>query len=188
MSTAESFNLITVNEYLRGEEESEGRHEYVGGVVYAMTGGTNAHAEISINCATQLHSQLAGKPCKVYGSDTKIRLNVQGQERFYYPDVSVTCDPSSPSDTFQEKPILIIEVLSPGTRRLDMGEKRDAYFTLPSLKYYLLLEQASPGAVLYLRDGDQWNRSVHTEPDFEFAFSEFAAKLSLQDAYAGIEF
>ena len=188
MSTAESFNLISVDEYLLGEQESEVRHEYLGGVVYAMTGGTNAHAEIAINCMTSLHGQLTGKPCKVYGSDTTIRMNAAGNPRFYYPDVSVTCEPNAGSDTFQDNPILIIEVLSESTRRLDDGEKRDGYFTLPSLQYYLLLEQHSQGATFYLRNGEQWNRSICTDPDTEFYFELIDARLNFKTAYAGIEF
>jgi len=188
MSTAESLNLISVEDYLQGELESDVRHEYLGGMVYAMVGGTNAHAEVSINCLTSLHTQLAGNPCKVYGSDTKIRIDKEGHDtRFYYPDVSVTCNPNSPADTFQDNPILIIEVLSDSTRRLDDGEKREAYFTLPSLKYYILLEQHSMGAVFYRRDGDEWERSTHTDPDSRFQFAEIGATLGFREAYAGVE-
>ncbi len=84
MSSAESWNLISVEEYLTGEENAKVRHEFVSGMVYAMTGGTNAHAKISVNCIAALHSQLSGKPCDVYGSDTKIRINPRGEDvRFY---------------------------------------------------------------------------------------------------------
>ena len=74
MRTVRSFELIAVDDYLQGELISEVRHEYVAGTVYAMTGGTNAHAKIAMNCAAGLHSQLAGRPCDVFGSDTKIRI------------------------------------------------------------------------------------------------------------------
>ncbi len=90
MSTAKSLILISVEDYLQGEQASEVRHEYVAGTVYAMTGGTNAHATITLNSVASLHGQLSGKPCSVFSSDTKIRLEVNGRTRFYYPDVSVT--------------------------------------------------------------------------------------------------
>ena len=187
MSTAASYNLVSVEEYLQGELQSDVRHEYLGGVVYAMVGGTNAHGMISLNCAASLHTQLKGKPCDAFGSDTKIRMSIQGQPRYYYPDVSVTCEPNPPSDTFQDNPLLIIEVLSASTRRLDDGEKREAYFTLPSLRYYILLEQHTMGAVFYRRDGDDWERTIHTDPDSGFHFSEIGAELRFRDAYASVE-
>ncbi len=106
---------------------------------------------------------------------------------FYYPDVSVTCKPNADSETFQDNPVLIIEVLSETTRRLDDSEKRDAYLTIPSLRHYLLLEQHAIGGVLYSRD-DSWNRQVYADPEATLTFREIDAPLLLRDAYAGIKF
>ena len=144
-----------------------------------MTGGTNAHAKISVNCAARLLAQLTGKPCDVYAADTKIKISDKGNIRLYCPDVSVICQPNPNSDLFQEKPLLIIEVLSANPRRLGEGEKREAYFTLPSLKYYILLKQESKGAVFYRRDADQWSRVVRTDPNTGFHFLEIEGHLTL---------
>src|SRR5690242_2569608 len=84
-------------------------------------------------------------------SDTKIRVRLPTHLRFYYPDASVVCRPNPPDDSFQDEPAVIIEVLSETTRRIDEGEKKDAYLTIPSLCAYMLLEQDRPAAVVYRR-------------------------------------
>lgn len=188
MSTARSFELIDVDDYLQGELNSDVRHEYVAGTVYAMTGGTNAHAKIAMNCAAGLHSQLAGHPCDVFGSDTKIRIPGSARPRFYYPDVSVTCEPNSDSDLFQDKPIVIIEVLSESTRRTDEEEKREAYQSISSLNHYVLLEQTTMAAVVYRRTKTSWEREVVTDCESTIRFPEINSQLTLQQIYNGVRF
>ena len=78
--------------------------------------------------------------------------------RFYYPDAMVVCQSNPMTDAFQDQPVVIVEVLSEGTRRLDVGEKQDAYLTIPSLTHYILLEQDSPTAVVYQRVGERFER------------------------------
>ncbi|MFM9064314.1 MAG: Uma2 family endonuclease, partial [Pirellula sp.] len=70
-----------------------------------------------------LGNALKGKPCKPYNSDTKVRIFRDGKRRFYYPDVQVVCESNDPSSVFQDRPVLIIEVLSPSTRANDLDEK-----------------------------------------------------------------
>ena len=54
--------LLSMQDFLVWEETHPERHEYVGGVVYAMAGGSQAHAEIAMNIGGLLHGQLRGKP------------------------------------------------------------------------------------------------------------------------------
>ncbi len=89
MSTAEKLNLVSVEDYLAGELASPVKHEYIGGVVYAMAGGRNAHHRIATNALVALGSRLLDKPCQPFNSDTKIRILFPTHTRFYYPDVSV---------------------------------------------------------------------------------------------------
>src|SRR5438094_6885 len=104
MTAAKKLNRVPVEDYLAGELVSPVKHEYLGGVIYAMAGAKNVHTDIGGNAYHALRNRLRGKPCKPYNSDTKIRLLVSGQYRFYYPDVSVTCRPNPPLDSYQDKP------------------------------------------------------------------------------------
>src|SRR4028118_549202 len=104
--------LLSPEEYLEGELHSETKHEYLSGVIYAMAGAKNVHNEIATNILATLHARLRGKPCRPYNSDTKVRIRLPNQLRFYYPDVQVTCHPNPPDDTFQDRPVVIVEVIS----------------------------------------------------------------------------
>src|SRR5436190_16386313 len=87
MSTARKLNLISVEDYLAGELSSPIKHEYLGGVVYAMAGARNAHNLIASNTLVALGARLRGKRCRPFNSDTKIRVRLPAHVRFYYPDV-----------------------------------------------------------------------------------------------------
>src|SRR5262245_19942753 len=115
MTAAKQLNLVSVEDYLAGELVSPVKHEYLGGVVYAMAGARNVHNLIASNALGSLHGRLRGKRCRPYNSDTKIRVRLPYQVRFYYPDTSVICRPNPPSDSFQDDPAVIVEVLSPRT-------------------------------------------------------------------------
>src|SRR5262249_6108241 len=104
MSAAKKLDLVSVEDYLAGELISPIKHEYVGGVVYAMAGARNVHNLIKGNAFGSLHAQLRGHRCRPFDSDTKIRIRLPTQVRFYYPDVSVICRPNPQSDSFQDEP------------------------------------------------------------------------------------
>lgn len=88
MSAAKKLNPISVEDYLAGELISPIKHEYLGGVVYAMAGARNVHNLIATNTLVALGTRLRGKRCRPYNSDTKIRVRLPSHVRFYYPDVS----------------------------------------------------------------------------------------------------
>lgn len=187
MSTVPNPRPISIEDYLAGEQTSEIRHEYVAGVVYAMTGGTNAHSQIASNTLVSLGSQLRGSPCRVFNPDTKIRIQYSNHTRFYYPDVSVICRPNPQQDTFQDDPSVIIEVLSDSTRRADEGEKKDAYLTIPKLTAYILLEQTSISAICFRRGEQGFQAEFYSGDDASIELPSIDAILSLSDVYDGIE-
>src|SRR4051812_49553398 len=119
MSTAERLGTISVEDYLAGELRSRVKHEYVAGTVYAMAGAANAHNMIATNLLGTLYARLDGQVCQPFNSDTKIRIRLPTHVRFYYPDVSVVCRPNPQTDSFQDEPVVVVEVLSQRTRRLD---------------------------------------------------------------------
>jgi Uma2 family endonuclease len=142
---------ISISDYLAGEEISDVKHEYLGGAVHAMAGATNQHNAIAVNALGFLLAKLRGKSCRPFNSDTKIRIEYPDHTRFYYPDALVVCHPNPTTDHFQDHPVVVIEVLSDSTRRADLGEKRDAYLTIHSLKVLLFVEPDSPEVILHRR-------------------------------------
>lgn len=188
MSAARKLNLISVEEYLAGELVSPRKHEYLGGVVYAMAGARNVHNTIAGNVFASFHSRLRGRPCRPFNSDTKIRIHLPTQLRFYYPDVSVTCRPNPAADSFQDEPAVLVEVLSAKTRRIDEGEKKDAYLTMPSLAAYLLVEQETAAVVAFRRTEHGFVREVYEGLDAVVPLGEIDTALPLAEVYEAVEF
>ncbi len=188
MSTAEKRWLISVEDYLAGELVSPVKHEYLAGVVHAMAGGSNVHNLIASNCLGALVARLRGKRCKAYNSDTKIRVRHPTHVRFYYPDASVVCQANPPADTFQDMPVVIVEVLSRSTRRIDTGEKQEAYLTIPTLSSYLLIEQDMASVVVQRRREQGFVRETYEGLDAVIPLPEIDAELPLAEVYDGVIF
>jgi Uma2 family endonuclease len=178
-----------VSDYLAGEELSETKHEYLGGTVHAMADATIRHNNIAGNSFASLHGKLRGKPCRPYNSDTKVRIEFPDHTRFYYPDAMVVCQSNPDTEHFQTLPVVIIEVLSDSTRRTDLGEKRDAYLTISSLKVLLFVEPDIPSVTLYRRvaeGGFTTERHVGLEADIPLP--EIETSLSLAELYENVDF
>lgn len=147
--------LLSEAEYLALEEQSRVRHEYVDGSVYTTAGGSQRHNRIALNAASSLLSALRGKPCQVFISDVK--LKVAYDNAYYYPDVMVACGAAeriAGDEQSLNDPVLVVEVLSPGTETIDRREKLAAYRRLPTLLEYVLVNQDSQQVEIYRRQDD----------------------------------
>ncbi|PTQ89596.1 Uma2 family endonuclease [Agitococcus lubricus] len=135
MPIAKKVNFVSEQDYLEGEKNSDIKHEYMDGDVYAMSGAHANHNRLAGNFHTALNVHLKGKPCQPYMSDMKVKIG----RNFFYPDVLVDC--SDVDGYFTETPTLIIEVLSKSTRKMDETTKRLLYLQIPTLLEYILVEQ-----------------------------------------------
>lgn len=99
---------LSIEEYLQGELESEIRHEFYDGMVYAMAGAGRRYNILALNIASQLRQKASGSTCRTFMADMKLFLPVLN--RFYYPDIIVACDEDDKKELYVEKPCLIIEV------------------------------------------------------------------------------
>lgn len=189
MATVSSKQLISVEDYLAGELVSKIKHEYLGGVLHAMAGARNVHNNIATNLTRLLYKKDSRRSCRPYNSDTKIRIHMSTHMRFYYPDASVICDPNPPQDSYQDHPVLIAEVLSRKTRRIDETEKKDAYLTIPSLSVYLLVEQDAPLVTLFRRNEiGGFDREIYEGMDTVIPLAEIDTQLSIADVFEGVTF
>jgi Uma2 family endonuclease len=180
---------ISIEDYLSGEEVSDVKHEFLGGVVHAMAGATNRHSIISGNAFGLLFGQLRGKACQPFNSDTKIRIQLPDQTRFYYPDAMVVCVPNPATDRFQDRPVVVIEVLSESTRRTDLGEKLQAYLTIPSLGVLLYVEPDTPFVTVHRRRAaGGFAIEHHAGLDAVIPLPEIEAQLALADLYERVDF
>ena len=156
--TARIIDILSPGDYLVRERASPVRHEYVDGAMYAMSGGTRRHNLIAVNLTAALTAHLPDR-CAAHMADTKLRIRLERAEFFYYPDSMVCCGPSDQSLDWLDDPLVLGEVLSPSTERVDRGEKFNAYIQIPTLQEYILIEQAMPRVELFRR-ANEWQREV----------------------------
>ena len=145
---------MTLEQFLAWEETQERRHELVDGVVRAMTGGTLRHSDIVDNVHARLRGPARAAGCRANVADVQVSTP---RGHTYYPDIVVRCGPFVPSDRYARTPCLVVEVTSPSTRAIDLKEKRDAYRTIPSLRAYIIVEQAVRRLHIHVRrEDDSW--------------------------------
>ncbi len=145
---------MRIEDYLQGELESEVRHEFYDGQVYAMAGAGEKHNLISGNLYSALRQKARGTDCRTFIADMK--LYIESLNRFYYPDILLTCDAADNHEYYKKNPCLIVEVLSPTTESIDRREKLHAYQAIPSVKEYLLVTQEKKQVEFYHREGKYW--------------------------------
>ncbi len=179
--------LLTIAEYLAAEEQSEIKHEYLGGQVYAMSGASRNHNLIALNIASAIRNHLRGTNCRGFVSDMKVKIDSQQTDIFYYPDVVVTCNPQDNQKFFLTCPCLIVEVLSPSTEATDRREKWLEYQKLSSLQEYVLVSQIEQQVEIYRRDSiGKWSiKTLAEEDSLELQSIDFTIPLSLiyEDVY-----
>ena len=141
----------TLAGFLAWEERQEAKFEYRDGAVIAMAGATDDHGQTVANLTAIIRPALRSTPCRVYPLDMKVVTTYPASR---YPDLVVTCDQRDARErTVKRHPKLIVEILSPGTASIDMGDKLDEYQTIAELEEYVLIDSRKPSVRIYRRDG-----------------------------------
>jgi Uma2 family endonuclease len=145
---------MTVDEYLAWAERQEGRFELFGGLVYAMTPERAEHAEIKYAIQSALLAALrrAGAPCHMLPDGMTVRVDAHTAHE---PDALVYCGPKIPADAIEvPNPTIVVEVLSPTTRRIDASAKLAGYFRIASVRHYLIVDLDQRIVIHHRRDAD----------------------------------
>jgi Uma2 family endonuclease len=188
--TAQPVPQLSFEDWLAAERAAtDQRSEFVAGEVFAMTGATEAHNLIVANVVRELGNALKGRPCRVYPSDLKVRIEAENIGT--YPDAMVICGDRAFYDDRRDvvtNPTLIVEVLSESSEAHDRGNKFRHYRALPSLQAYLLLSQQRMQAELFVRQPDEsWNLSAFADPTDRIPLAAIGAELVLGEAYDKVE-
>ena len=185
MGEAALQRQITREEYLEIEDQADVRSEYYNGEIFVMAGGSRNHSVICFNLNWGIREAVANKDC--VGFDSNMKLEIAEHSLFVYPDVTVVCGEIEFSEGRTDiitNPVLIIEVLSPGTEMFDRGDKFAYYRTVPSLREYVLVSQHSPIVEVYHRQDEKtWLYSVSKGIDESVIFQTIQHELSLKDIY-----
>jgi Uma2 family endonuclease len=177
-------------QYLEFERNSDTKHEYIDGEVFAMAGASVEHNQIFMATSTALFIQLQGKSCLVNPSDQRIKVTATGL--FTYPDISVVCgEPKYAGNEFDTmvNPIVIIEILSKSTEAYDRGVKFQHYRQIETLQDYLLITQDKPHIEGFTRQDDgKWTLSEAIGLTATFTIASIGCILALADVYQNVTF
>lgn len=186
MGSVTQHAVYTLEEYLRLEEHSNVKHEFLDGQMFAMAGGTPEHGAIAMRIAASLVAQLRGRPCNVYSSDVRVRVAATGLDT--YPDLSVVCDREERDQRDPNaltNPVVIVEVLSPNTEAYDRGDKLEHYKQIPALREVVLVSHEQFVVDIVRRDepgSDRWTTHRVTA-DQSIALTSIDCTLEVDEVY-----
>lgn len=179
---------LTPEEYLQLEESSPVKHEYINGYIYAMAGASDPHVTIAGNLFALLRSHVRGSGCRVYIADMKARI--ESLNRYYYPDVMVTCDQrDQETPNYKRFPRLIVEVLSSSTEAFDRGDKFADYQEIETLQEYVLINTKRQRVECFRRGvNGLWILQSYTEQDKFFRLNSITFEGAIAELYEDVVF
>lgn len=181
---------LTPAEYLAFERQSEIKHEYFRGELFAMSGASRQHVRISVNVTALLVGQLKGRPCELYHSDMRVKVSPTGL--YTYPDLVVVFGRARFEDKELDtllNPTVVVEILSKSTEAYDRGEKFAQYRTLETLTDYLLISQDRALVERFTRqESGLWLFSDSIGLDAVMPIESIQCQLPLAEVYERVEF
>lgn len=181
---------LSPEEYLELERNSEEKHEYLAGDVFAMSGAKRNHNKVVANLSGLLWQGLKGRECEFYPSDMRVFVPKTGL--YTYPDLVVVCEEPRFQDNVPDtllNPLLLVEVLSDSTEGYDRGKKFQHYRSIDSLREYVLVSQTEARIEKYLKQGDGfWVLSEAVGPESAIAFESIGCEIPLIEVYDKVSF
>jgi Uma2 family endonuclease len=168
MTAARGPGYVPYDAFLLAESAGETRHEWVNGVVYAMSRGTPEHARLTNRVVLKVFGPLLEEGCESFSADSPIFI--EAAQHHTCADASLVCGPLVTRIVHDKNgksigaaivnPTVILEVLSEATERYDRDGKFEAYKKLRSFEQYVLVSQDTPQIEVRTRTNDQWTTQV----------------------------
>lgn len=155
---------LTAEEFLQIDFGPDLKAELDNGAIRMMAGGSRDHARIRANGMIALGSRLRGSGCRPYGSDMAIRTHDLSVR---YPDVTVDCGAAGDSgtDITLSAPLIVIEILSPSTRDVDLRVKKEEYRAIPSVDTIVFIDPEDESVMVSQRNDTGWGDTWPMQAD-----------------------
>jgi Uma2 family endonuclease len=166
-------------------EQAAGRFELDNGAVVAMAPERVDHTRAKRNATIALHNAIGarGLPCEVLPDGASVRVN---ERTVYEPDALVRCGPLSPGAAMEVgDPVTVVEVVSPSSRGIDTGAKLAAYFSLSSVRHYLIVDTDKRIVIHHHRDA-YGDIRVQLLGDGQLSLDPPGLAIEVQDLFNGI--
>lgn len=148
-----------------------------------MNGVSVAHSRILSRLALALGTRLRGTPCEVHTSSLKVEIG----QKYRYPDLFVSCSREPSGAYIVTEPVVIFEILSDSTARVDRTVKLVEYCSIPSLRRYVMLEQDQALLTVVGRTSTGWSIEVLDRAG-TLLLPELGIEVPVADVYEGLEF
>jgi Uma2 family endonuclease len=136
--------------------------------------------------AEALARRLQGRDREVFTSDVKV---VSPAADVMYPDVVVACGPIPGQATELDAPSLVVEVLPQSTAERDQGHKHWAYWSISSLRHYVLIDQDQPIVEVSFADpGGSWRSVIHRGLAARLRLDAIGVEIGLDEVFARVAF
>ena len=176
--------IMTRQEFFTWAEAQDIRYEFDGIQPVAMTGGNLGHSRVMRNINFQLTSRLRGKSCEPLGPDAGV-ATVGDTVR--YPDAVVSCTKSDNGDRLVPNPVVVFEVISPSSGRIDRVVKLREYAAVPTIRRYVIVESDAAAVTMFSRDGgDEPFRAAGLTADDALDLPEIGIEIPVAALYEGL--
>jgi len=187
----DSQRHYSVDDYFMVEEMSEVKHEYWNGEIFDMSGVSPEHAQIEVNITIQIGSGLAGRDCRIFPAN--VRIKVPSLPPYRYADLSgIFGEPeyeTAGGVKVLTNPSLIVEVLSDSTEAYDRGDKFTHYKSIASFREYLVIAQHRPHVTQFMKEDDgSWKYFEYNDMTGVVKLASLVCELPLHRAYENVTF
>lgn len=192
MGAIEKQHKVSRVAFLNYLDSIQGKAEYLNGEIYDMAGGSPNHSLIEANSVRELGIALSDSVCTVYSGNLAIQIPSDGS--IVFPDASVICgqvETTADRKDIATNPTLIVEVLSPGNMKWDRGGKLLKYWSIPSLKEYVIIEQSHPQVDVYTRAAaieDGWHFSTYQSLEDTVSLHSLGITVPMKGIYRSVSF
>jgi Uma2 family endonuclease len=177
---------MTLAEFLRWEDGTDTRYELLGGCPVAMAPPAIAHGILALRLGARIDAALRSRsPC--FGQSEAGIARPDRNDTCYIADLAVTCTPPERGQQLLQDPLLIVEILSPGTALYDRQTKVSDYRRIPSVQEILLIDSASIFAEVLRREGDRWITEVVRGSQATLSLASIGLTAAMSELYEGIE-
>lgn len=174
-------------EYFELFDQFERKVEYHDGRIEMMAGAPSPHNDIATNLLLDLGKNP--KKCKPHNSDQAV--SIPEFSRYVYPDLSFSCGGPEFTDKkllFLANPTLIVEVISGSSENRDEISKFKWYFSIPSVKEYILVNSLKMEVKSFLRkDKKTWIMQSLWEEDQVLSIETLGMEISLREIYNDVQ-
>ena len=181
-----AIKRMTLDEFLRWEDGTDTRYELVGGFPVAMAPPARAHGMLCARLAGIIDAAVRSRrPCSAQTEAGIARPD--RDDACYIADIAVSCRPYQRGEQLVSDPVLVVEVLSPGTERYDRRTKVPAYCEIASLNEILLIDSEAAYAEILRREGDRWTVALLHGREAILHLTSVELRVSMAELYEGID-